>query len=342
MNTTVLLIAAFLPLPFVIFMILRSGSFGKGSLGALLKLFFLGLAAAVPAFLMEAGILLLIDLFLNMFGSEAVGGNLALIGAILRALIAVALVEEGWKHFVLRRTTWSQMTMETIADGIAASAVVGAGFSAVMYGAWQALYVLVPADMGALRDGMPDWLRAGAVGSFLFALLYIFSHFGFSGFMGAIYGLAKHSEQKEHNKRAGFMLIMSCLLPGLAHGACAALIVYGVAMEKVLWFAVGLAAQTLLAVWMAAELSRASDAAGVDDQFGHAAEPVDFGDSEEFAAFAESGGAADNEEKPQYAYVEGQDRDEAAPEEDTPLEADKQEETENVENTENAEEAEKL
>ena len=148
MNTTVLLIAAFLPLPFVIFMILRSGSFGKGSLGALLKLFFLGLAAAVPAFLMEAGILLLIDLFLNMFGSEAAGGNLALIGAILRALIAVALVEEGWKHFVLRRTTWSQMTMETIADGIAASAVVGAGFSAVMYGAWQALYVLVPADMG--------------------------------------------------------------------------------------------------------------------------------------------------------------------------------------------------
>ena len=232
MNTTVLLIAAFLPLPFVIFMILRSGSFGKGSLGALLKLFFLGLAAAVPAFLMEAGILLLIDLFLNMFGSEAAGGNLALIGAILRALIAVALVEEGWKHFVLRRTTWSQMTMETIADGIAASAVVGAGFSAVMYGAWQALYVLVPADMGALRDGMPDWLRAGAVGSFLFALLYIFSHFGFSGFMGAIYGLAKHSEQKEHNKRAGFMLIMSCLLPVLAHGACAALIVYGRTMMR--------------------------------------------------------------------------------------------------------------
>ena len=336
MNTTVLLIAAFLPLPFVIFMILRSGSFGKGSLGALLKLFFLGLAAAVPAFLMEAGILLLIDLFLNMFGSEAAGGNLALIGAILRALIAVALVEEGWKHFVLRRTTWSQMTMETIADGIAASAVVGAGFSAVMYGAWQALYVLVPADMGALRDGMPDWLRAGAVGSFLFALLYIFSHFGFSGFMGAIYGLAKHSEQKEHNKRAGFMLIMSCLLPVLAHGACAALIVYGVAMEKVLWFAVGLAAQTLLAVWMAAELSRASDAAGVDDQFGHAAEPVDFGDSEEFAAFAESGGTADNEEKPQYAYAEGQDRDEAAPEEEdpqeeNPQEAEKQEEAEKPE-----------
>ncbi len=334
MNTTVLLIAAFLPLPLVIFMILRSGSFGKGSLGALLKLFFLGLAAAVPAFLMEAGILLLIDLFINMFGSEAAGGNLALIGAVLRALIAVALVEEGWKHFVLRRTTWSQMTMETIADGIAASAVVGAGFSAVMYGAWQALYVLVPADMGALRDGMPDWLRAGAVGSFLFALLYIFSHFGFSGFMGAIYGLAKNSEQKEHNKRAGFMLIMSCLLPVLAHGACAALIVYGVAMEKVLWFAVGLAAQTLLAVWMAAELSRASDAAGVDDQLGHAAKPVDFGDSEEFAVFAESGGAADNEEKPQYAYAEGQDRDEAAPEEENPQE-------ENPQEAEKQEEAEK-
>ena len=308
MNITVLLIAAFLPLPIVIFMILRSGSFGKGSLGALMKLFFLGLAAAVPAFLMELGILLLIDLFLNMFGAEAAGGDLAVIGAILRAVIAVALIEEGWKHFVLRKTTWNQMTMETIADGIAASAVVGAGFSAVMYGAWQAAYLLIPADMGPLRDGMPGWLRAGAVGSFLFALLYIFSHFGFSGFMGAIYGIAKNSEQKQHNKRAGMMLVMSCLLPVLAHGACAALIVYGVDREKVLWFAVGLAAETLLAVWMAAELSKASDAAGVDNQYGHEAETVDFGDSEEFAAFAESGGNADNEDTPQYAYADEQDQ----------------------------------
>lgn len=334
MNITVLLIAAFLPLPIVLFMILRSGSFGKGSLGALMKLFFLGLAAAVPAFLMEMGILLLIDLFLNMFGAEAAGGDLAVIGAILRAVIAVALIEEGWKHFVLRKTTWNQMTMETIADGIAASAVVGAGFSAVMYGAWQAANLLIPADMGPLRDGMPGWLRAGAVGSFLFALLYIFSHFGFSGFMGAIYGIAKNSEQKQHNKRAGMMLVMSCLLPVLAHGACAALIVYGVDREKVLWFAVGLAAETLLAVWMAAELSKASDAAGVDNQYGHEAETVDFGDSEEFAAFAESGGAADNEEKPQYAYAEGQDRDEAAPEEENPQE-------ENPQEAEKQEEAEK-
>jgi hypothetical protein len=113
-------------------------------------------------------------------------------------------------------------------------------------------------------------------------------------------------------------------------------------MEKVLWFAVGLAAQVLLAVWMAAELSRASDVTGVDNQYGQAAETVDFGDSEEFAAFAESGGAADDEDRPMYAYTVGQEQGQAAPEEENPQEADKQEESENTENTENTEEAEKL
>ena len=72
----------------------------------------------------------------------------------------------------------------------------------------------------------------------------------------------------------------------------------------------------------------------MDDQFGHAAEPVDFGDSEEFAAFAESGGAADNDEKPEYAYAEGQDLGEAAPEEENPQE-------ENSQESEMQEEAEK-
>ena len=67
MNLTVLLIAAFLPLPVLLFMILRSGSFGKGSIGTMLKLFFLGVASAVPAFLMEAGCLLVISVFLGLF-----------------------------------------------------------------------------------------------------------------------------------------------------------------------------------------------------------------------------------------------------------------------------------
>ena len=55
MNLTVLLIAAYLPVLPVLFIILRSGSFGRGSAGTFLKLFFLGVAAAVPSFLMEAG-----------------------------------------------------------------------------------------------------------------------------------------------------------------------------------------------------------------------------------------------------------------------------------------------
>ncbi|MBR7190382.1 MAG: PrsW family intramembrane metalloprotease, partial [Oscillospiraceae bacterium] len=167
MNLTVLLIAAFLPLPVLLFMILRSGSFGKGSIGTMLKLFFLGVASAVPAFLMEAGCLLVISVFLGLFPDDAFGGNLPVVSAVLRCFIAAALIEEGWKLFVLRASTWKQMIMENITDGIAASALVGTGFSAVMYGAWQAAYYVIPAHMEILREALPEFLGAGAVTSFL-------------------------------------------------------------------------------------------------------------------------------------------------------------------------------
>ena len=294
MNLTVLLIAVYLPLPVVLFMILRSGSFGKGSIGTMMKLFFLGVLSAVPAFLMEAGGLFVMSVFMRLFPDQSFGGNLPVISALLRYLVVVALIEEGWKHFVLRVSTWKQMTMETVADGVAASALVGTGFSAVMYGAWLAAFYMVPADMEVLRNAMPDFLMAGTVTSFLFAILFVFSHFGFSGFMGAIYGLAKNSEQKDHAKRAGFMLFISCLLPVMVHGLCAGLIGYGIAKEKLIWFGVGLALQVLLAILMAAALSNASDAAGAVPQYGYEDKPVDFADSEEFASFAESSGTVDD------------------------------------------------
>lgn len=85
MNLTVLLIAAYLPLPFILFMILRSGSFGKGSVGTLLKLFFLGAAVAVPAFLMEASCLFVIKLILGIFPE----GALAEIFRLCRLFFAV-------------------------------------------------------------------------------------------------------------------------------------------------------------------------------------------------------------------------------------------------------------
>ena len=298
MNLTVLLIAAYLPLPLILFMILRSGSFGKGSVGTLLKLFFLGVLAAVPAFLMEAGGLLALEVLLRVIPESAFGGSRLLVSTILRYVLAVALIEEAWKHFVLRVSTWKQMVMETVGDGIAASAVVGAGFSAVLYGAWQAAWRLVPADMGALHGAMPDYLRAGAVISFLYAVGFLISHFGYSGLMGMFYGVAKRSEQKAHGGRAGFMLFISCLIPVLVHGLFAALIGYGIASEKVWWFAVGFAAQVVVALLMASVLSHSADDAFAARQLEREQgedpdRPVDFADSEEFAAFAESEGGSD-------------------------------------------------
>ena len=289
MKLIVLLIAAWLPLLPVLFILLRSGSFGKGSLGMLLRLFFLGVAAAVPAFLMEAGALIVVTILLRLFPDVEGGGGLLLLSVILRYMVVAAVIEEAWKHFVLRVSTWKQMTMETTADGIAAAGVVSAGFAAVMYGFWQAGAVLT-ADMEMLHRAMPEFLTAGPVVAFLFALLYIFSHFGFAGLMGALYGIAKGSEQKSHAGRAGFMLFVSWILPVLAHGTCAALTAYGIASGHVLWVVLGLGAQTILALIIAAALSSASDADSMDTAAEDQA-PVDFADSEEFADFAEAEGA---------------------------------------------------
>ena len=261
MDLTVLLIAAYLPVLPVLFIILRSGSFGRGSAGTFLKLFFLGVAAAVPSFLMEAGAMIALTVLLRVFFSNAQEQSFHMISSILRYVLVAAVIEEAWKHFVLRKATWTQMTMDTVADGVAASAAVGTGFSAVMYIAWQASYKVIPADMEVLRSGMPDFLAAGAVVSFVYALLFIFAHFGFSGFMGALYGIAKGSDQKNHSGRAGFMLSLSYLLPVLVHGACAGMIGYGIASAKPVWYILGFAAEGVLALLMAIVLGSARDAA---------------------------------------------------------------------------------
>ena len=288
MNLIVLLIAAYLPLPFILFLILRSGSFGRGSLGTLFKLFFLGVASAVPAFLMEAGALLAVSILLRLFPEDASGGMLPLVTVILKYVIVIAVIEECWKHFVLRVSTWKQMTMDTVGDGIAASTLVSTGFAAVMYGAWMAGYCLIPEDMEFVRSGMPEYLSAGPVSTFLFALLYIFTHFGYSGFMGALYGVAKGSEQKEHGGRAGFMLGVSLVLPILVHGGVAALTGYGFMTGQVLWLALGLAAGTLLGALMVSVLRSSKNEV---DFLQTADKPVEFADSEEFAEFAEHYGA---------------------------------------------------
>ncbi len=288
MNRTVLMITVFLPLIPMMAVTLRSGAFGRGSVGMLFRLFFLGVLAAVPAFLMEAGGMLAVSVVLRFFSTVE---NFAAVRALLRYVLATALIEEAWKHFVLRSSTWDKMIMETVADGIAASSVVGIGFSAVIYTAWQVSDLTIPADMEVLRAAMPEFLHAGAVASFLFALLFIPSHFGYSGLMGALYGFAKGSEQKEHAARARFMLFVSCLIPVIVHGAFSASLGYGIGENKILWTGLGFIGEGLCALLIGMVMRAARDDM-LADLYGEREErrDVDFADSEEFADFAEAAG----------------------------------------------------
>ena len=294
MNLTVLLIAVYLPLLPVLFLVIRSGAFGKGGFGTFLKLFFLGVAVAVPAFLMEAGGMMAATILLRILFPQAQGGGLLVVSAILRYVLAAALIEEAWKHFILRTTTWKQMTMESIGDGTAASAAVGAGFSAVMYAAWQVAYHFIPTDMEAVRNAMPDFLSAGAVVAFIYALLFVPAHFGYSGFMGMLYGVAKGADQKNHAGRAGFMLTMSFLLPTLLHSLCEGLVGYGMSSGKTLWMIPGFAAEAVLAVIIGIVLSGAHDNAAV----ANAAAQQAAGQAGAEAAGSETGESTDADGQP--------------------------------------------
>lgn len=319
MNLTVLMITAFLPLIPMMAVTLRSGAFGRGSVGMLFRLFFLGVMAAVPAFLMEAGCMLAVSVAMRFFAASV---NFVQIRTVLRYVLAAALIEEAWKHFVLRSSTWDKMIMETVADGIAASSVVGIGFSAVIYTAWQVSDLLIPADMEVLRAALPEFLHAGAVVSFLYALLFIPSHFGYSGLMGALYGLAKGSEQKEHAIRAKIMLFISFLVPVTAHGAFASSLGYGIGENKILWIGLGFLGEALCALIVGMAMGAARDDMLADRYGGveeEEVEDVDFADSEEFAEFAEAaGGVKDDDvfytlEPPRAIGYEGPAQDENMP-----------------------------
>lgn len=296
MNLTIILIAAFLPLFPLLFLILRSRSFGKGSRRIFFKLLFLGILAAVPAFLMSVGGLGAAAVIFRLFPEDAAGNEGVLISVLMRYVLAGALIEEAWKHFILRVSTWKQMTMETVGDGIAAAAVVGTAFSAMLYVAWQAAYHVLPPDLEILRRAMPDFLSAGAVAAFLHALLFIPSHFGYAGLMGALYGFAKGSEQKQHSRRAGFMLTVSFLLTVLVHGVIESLTGYGFVTGQKLWLILGFAAEGLLAFIVASALVAVRDSS-LEAALGQnePETPVDFADSEEFADFAEAEGNPDAE-----------------------------------------------
>ena len=256
---------------------------------------------------MAAGGLGAAAVIFRLFPENAEGKQAALFSVLLRYVLAGALIEEAWKHFILRISTWKQMTMETVGDGIAAAAVVGTAFSAVLYLAWQAAYHVLPPDLEILRSAMPDFLSAGPVASFIHALLFIPSHFGYAGLMGVLYGFAKGSEQKKHAGRAGFMLTVSFLLAVLVHGVIESLVGYGFVTGQKLWLILGFAAEALLAFLMASALVAVRDssleaALGQDEP----EPPVEFADSEEFADFAEAEGmsAAEAEGSP-VAALEG-------------------------------------
>ncbi|NCC67154.1 MAG: PrsW family intramembrane metalloprotease [Clostridia bacterium] len=187
--------AALLPSFFLLRYIYKHDTVEKEPPKLLWKLFFLGVLSAIPACIMELIGGNVLDMFVEPDNP---------VYSIVTAFLVVAVVEEGFKFFFLKRATWNNPNFNYRFDGVVYAVFVSLGFAAIE----NILYVF----SYGLSVALPR------------ALLAVPAHMGFAVFMGAFYGNAQLWRAK--GKRAGMYanLIMSYLLPVLLHGiydACA-------------------------------------------------------------------------------------------------------------------------
>lgn len=197
---TILLIyilSALLPAYFLLRYIYKHDTVEKEPPRLLLKLFFLGILAAIPA------------CFLEYFGEDLlknyIDTNIPLY-SIVMAFLVVAVIEEGVKYLVLKLSTWNNLNFNYRFDGVVYAVFVSLGFATIE----NVLYVF----SYGLSVALPR------------ALLAVPAHMGFAVFMGAFYGSARVCRAQG---RIGFMhgyLFLSYLIPVFLHGlydACAML-----------------------------------------------------------------------------------------------------------------------
>lgn len=188
-----LLLLAVFPSIYLMHYIYQHDQVEKEPIGLLGKVFLAGVVSVVPA---VAGELLMHEFFAAVFQD-----NTNVFYLFLENFIAVALVEEYCKRFMIHRVTWNHSEFNYSFDGIVYCVCGSLGFATLE----NILYIF--------RDG----------GSFEVAiaraLMAIPLHAFCGVYMGYYYGLAKQASLNEYEARASALMFRSLVVPVLIHGA---------------------------------------------------------------------------------------------------------------------------
>jgi RsiW-degrading membrane proteinase PrsW (M82 family) len=131
---------------------------------------------------------------LGLFFSEG-----SLIYNALMYFIVVALSEEGFKYFFLKRFTWNNPEFNCTFDGVVYAVSVSLGF--------------------ALWENIGYVFMYGLDTALLRAVTAIPGHACFGVFMGVFYGAAKRYEVYMQEAHAGFYRKLAVIFPVIIHGA---------------------------------------------------------------------------------------------------------------------------
>ena len=123
----------------------------------------------------------------------------SLIYNALMYFIVVALSEEGFKYFFLKRFTWNNPEFNCTFDGVVYAVSVSLGF--------------------ALWENIGYVFMYGLDTALLRAVTAIPGHACFGVFMGVFYGAAKRYEVYMQEAHAGFYRKLAVIFPVIIHGA---------------------------------------------------------------------------------------------------------------------------
>lgn len=180
---------AILPAALLLIFIWRKDKIEKEPFGLLVKLFLLGALSTVSA----AIIGIILTNVLNMFLPQE-----SILYILIENFLAVALIEEGGKYFMLKKSTWNHTAFNYTFDAVVYAVTVSLGFATLE----NILYLVDGSVHLAIMRG----------------ILSVPGHAINAVFMGMYYGLAKRYSVAGDNENTEKNLRMALIVPMLTHG----------------------------------------------------------------------------------------------------------------------------
>lgn len=189
MQKLILLILAIIPGALIMLWVYRKDKIESEPKGLIARLLIYGAIACIPAVLFGV----LFDIFLGWFFETE-----TILSMILEYFIAVALVEEGCKMFMLKKITWNNKAFNYRFDAIVYAVSVGMGF--------------------AILENIIYVFQNGLMTALIRAVLSIPGHASFAICMGIFYAEAKRAEAMGNKRKKRNNLRAALLFPVLMHG----------------------------------------------------------------------------------------------------------------------------